>query len=269
MDKTEHTQQCYFAQQLIADHFIFNLKNIPYKLVCWELMCEKKAFGINRNKAHNGAKKPSSWHASIDFILYSEKENQFIFIEMKDYSKPLSPQGILKAFLQTTYVSIKFKNNYDREKLYTAMTNCYLGATDREGGGFLRKKYNLHNSNKIKEHINLPKKNDFKINRYIMPFKFKKRYEDVKKTVDEYNNLNYNELKERINSFKKIEKINKKNDIAYFRFLNLINPETMNHFIENENPLEIFEIKNNYKNLISEYEKWTDNSSELIPKLKY
>ena len=263
MEKNEHSQQCYFAQQLIADHFIFNLKNIPYKLVCWELMCEERPFRINRNKAFNGAKK-YPWNASIDFILYSEEKNKFIFIEMKNYLKPFSTKNILKAFLQTTYSSIMFKKNYDKKELYEAMANCFLGAKGEEGGEFLRNTYQFHKLSKIEEHINLPKNNNFQIDRYIMPF-IMQNSSKIKKGINELNSLKSNGLVKKINSYsKKSEK-----EITRFLKLETSNPEIMNHFIENENPLEIFEIKNNYKNLISEYEKWTDNSSELIPKLKY
>ena len=45
--------------------------------------------------------------------------------------------------------------------------------------------------------------------------------------------------------------------------------EVKNNFIESHSPLGIYEIKNNYKNLISDYEEWIENSSELIPKLQY
>ena len=76
------------------------------------------------------------------------------------------------------------------------------------------------------------------------------------------------QMREKINDAKKGEKITEK-DKAFYRFLNLLNPREINHFIKNQNPLEIFEIKNNYKNLFSEYEEWIENSSELIPKLQY
>lgn len=98
-------------KEYLRELLIFEEKR--YRLVCWELMFP--SWKINDKKG--------KWdEPSVDFIFYSEGDNQFLCVELKNNLR--FKKDLLSAYCQVIHRTIKFIKQYSIEKISSANKLC-------------------------------------------------------------------------------------------------------------------------------------------------
>ncbi|MBX7242839.1 MAG: hypothetical protein K1X92_13940 [Bacteroidia bacterium] len=137
--------------------------------------------------------KYSKWNeTSVDFIFYSEAENKFLCIELKNKIK--NRKELLSAYCQTTDRTLKFVKEFSVEKIEKARIECLKFAKIERGGNI--------------ETETIKFRDNPQTERVLLAHTFP---EDYQKVIENWNQLKQNEI------FSLIDKYTANNELKRFK----------------------------------------------------